>query len=566
MIQELVEFGRKLNEGKSRALKEELFAIDLVIDEHGRFLKFIPGERKSILAENITAKKGKARLILDKCEEVLGVGEKADKKHQLFMEKLEQYRKVHSLQPVFSFYEDKNGEGLTKARDSFSNLDKKTATENITFMVGTTRLLDMEDVKAAIIEHFEAREKDLSDGKRCSVCGRTAYPVVDEPHGMVRMPKGQTAGSALVSYNEAAFESYGLKGNLNSSICRSCARNYIAALDFMLSDGHEVKEEKSGKTFYRYSHRYNISDSTVALFWTRQAIEDIDPFSMFDAPDASEVRNLYSAIWSGNSQLTQVIDTNMFYSCTLSSAAARIAVRDWTAISLDAYKRNIAEWFKDIEIVGADGEIVYSSLRAMIRATQKDKRSGDKKQSDAASKTRIGTALWNSAIKGRSFKLPLEMMQYVLARICKGDFFSPERAAIIKLILTRNTDKEMKTKLDNDNNSMAYLCGRLFAIVESMQWKAVGNVNSGLKERYFAAAAAQPATILSNLLVKNVPIYQHKIKGYLAKELNEIAGRISMQGKFPPRFTTVEQGEFALGYYFQKMNKPDVENKDENKQ
>ena len=116
----------------------------------------------------------------------------------------------------------------------------------------------------------------------------------------------------------------------------------------------------------------------------------------------------------------------------------------------------------------------------------------------------------------------------------------------------------MKSTLDETNTSVAYLCGRLFAVVESMQWKAMGNVNSGIKERYFAAAALQPAYILGQLLTKNVTIYQRKIGGYLANELNEIAGKISENGSFPQRFSAIEQGEFALGYYFQRNHKKDT--------
>ena len=132
---------------------------------------------------------------------------------------------------------------------------------------------------------------------------------------------------------------------------------------------------------------------------------------------------------------------------------------------------------------------------------------------------------------------------------------SPSRAAIIKLIINRNTNKNMKSSLDESNRSIAYLCGRLFSIIESMQWKAIGNVNSGIKERFFVAAVTQPAYIFGTLLTKNVPIYQHKIGGYLAKELNEIAGIISERGSFPNSFTLIEQGEFALGYYFQRTHK-----------
>lgn len=196
----------------------------------------------------------------------------------------------------------------------------------------------------------------------------------------------------------------------------------------------------------------------------------------------------------------------------------------------------------------------------MINATQKDEKTGEKpKKEDNSSKSRIGSILWSTAIRSHSYVIPLEILQSVLNRIWKGDSFSIARAAIIKLVINRNTSKSMKSTLDESNTSVAYLCGRLFAVIESMQWKAIGNVNSSVKNRYFTAAASQPAFIFGTLLTKNVPIYQHKIGGYLAKELNDIAGTISKQGKLPQRFSTIEQGEFALGYYFQRTQKTNNE-------
>lgn len=67
-----------------------------------------------------------------------------------------------------------------------------------------------------------------------------ARPILDESHGSVKLPKGQKAGSMLVSYNTNAFESYSLKGNLNSGICTNCARNYIEALKFLTTNGIET--------------------------------------------------------------------------------------------------------------------------------------------------------------------------------------------------------------------------------------------------------------------------------------------------------------------------------------
>lgn len=574
MIQELVEYGKRVTKGKNKAFKEETFAIDLVINNEGEFQHFIVGKKQNIEAEVITAKKGKARFLLDKCEEVLGVGEDSERKHKLFLDKLELYRGAPSLKPVFKFYYDNNENGLKKAKVKYNELKDDVKKENLTFMIGATRLLDMDEIRSAIIEKFEENERRASNGKVCSICGTSNNPVLDEPHGLVKMPKGQSAGCALISYNENAFESYGLKGNLNSSICRGCARNYIEGLNFLLKDGHNVKGEGKQKDHYQYHHRLKISDSTIALFWTREDTEFFDPFSVFDTPDASEIKNLFNSVWNGKQHIGSVVDTNMFYTCTLSSAAARIAVRDWTAISLDEYKKNLVEWFQDIEIVDSTGELKYSPLSRLINATQRNKKSGEKQRADLNSKAKIGSILWNAAIKGHSYKIPLEVLLYVLNRIWKEndssrrsaalnkkeDDFSTERAALIKLVINRNTNKNMKPTLDETNTSVAYLCGRLFAVIETMQWKAMGGkkVNSSVKDRFFVAAASQPAYIFGTLLTKNVTIYQRKIGGYLSDELNEITRRISENGRFPQRFSTIEQGEFALGYYFQRNHKKET--------
>ena len=556
--------------GKTKkVLKDIHYDVEIVINKDGDFLEFrkVDGQKTTTEVTIVDNKQAKGSLLVGSIEEVIGVTKDGvDKKHKWFMQKLDVYNSIPSLVPIYKFYADEKGLGLSKAiAESVYSFDKKSKADNITFMVGSTLLLKTEEVKDAIINHYKEEEKQLSNGKVCSVCGKSDAPVLDEPYGLVKMPKGQTAGCALVSFNEPAFESYGLKGNLNASICRDCARNLTEGLSYLLSEGHMVPqdEDKKRKEHYQYKHRLNISDNTLVLFWTRDKTDEDDGFDILDEPDEENVRKLLASAWNGDHRLGTVVDNNMFYSCTLSSAAARIAVRDWTAISLDEYKRNIADWFRDIEMQNREGTPLYSPLRFLVNATQRDKKPGEKQKSDLNSKARIGSVLWNAAIKGRKYKLPSEVLQYVLNRIFIGDKFSSERASILKLIINRNTKNEMKPTLDETNRSVAYLCGRLFAVIESMQWMAICNgrkdkkVNNSVKERFFVAAASQPAYIFGMLLTKNVPIYQHKIGGYLDKELNEIARQISEIGSFPQRFSTIEQGEFALGYYFQRNHKED---------
>ena len=54
MIQELVEFGKRITEGKSRALKDELFSIVIAINEEGEFQKFIISEKKTIISADFS--------------------------------------------------------------------------------------------------------------------------------------------------------------------------------------------------------------------------------------------------------------------------------------------------------------------------------------------------------------------------------------------------------------------------------------------------------------------------------------------------------------------------------
>ena len=144
MIKELADFGKRIRTGHD-ALKDEPIDIDLVIDEDGKFIQFSVIERIFRPAEAITAKKGKARLLLDKPEEVLGyvnnelkkkkedleekVNDEAykkakksvDFKHNLFLEKINKYRNLEILKPVLRFYYENKENGIWKALDAFES-------------------------------------------------------------------------------------------------------------------------------------------------------------------------------------------------------------------------------------------------------------------------------------------------------------------------------------------------------------------------------------------------------------------------------------------------------------
>ncbi len=554
MFVELVELGKRIRKGHD-ALKEEKCKWDIVIDKEGNFIDLIPCDI-IIAAEKLPAKKGRARLLLDKPEETLGFQGFKDK-NEKYIAKLEEYQEVKELSPVFLFYN--KPEEIEKALKAFMDFPPAKQQGNMTFMVDSTRLVSLESVKDAIKKKYEDSLSAKKQETLCAVCGTNNFPILDEPHGSVKLPKGQTAGSMLISYNTNAFESYNLKGNLNSGICTNCARNYVEALQYLVANGHESLTEKREKIF-RYSNRQRISDDTIALFWTKEINEEIDVFSDVCQPSEEKIRELFSSVKTGEKLHAHEDIENYFYCCTISSSAARVSVRDWIAISISKYKENLMHWFEDIATV-KDGEVVYPGINIILNNCIKKK--AKPTQSDFKAKARIGAILWHAALTNTS--LPQMILQSVLTQIEHekttkyNKTFSAEKSTVIRLVLNRNINKtyKMEKELDEQNASKAYLCGRLFALICKLQFKAQGEVNSSIKDRFFASASNTPGRVIGMLLTQYVPIYQKKTKGAYSKSITEIATRI---GHFPDKLTLVERGEFALGYYYQysaKQNKND---------
>lgn len=600
MIKELCEFGtpvceKKYGEWNHVALKEEPISIELVIDSEGNFKRFEPIEKIATIAEALNSKKGSARLLLDKAEEVLCYGGNASlKKHTLFLEKLATYQHLPVMKPVMAFYGSNKMNGLDKALSAFgSSIPEKGRGGNIGFRIQNEglRIHEKPEVRNEIIALYLERKKD-SPRKKCAVCGLTEFPVEDEPHGMVKnVPAGKSSGCALVSYNAPAFESFGLKGNDNAAICASCARKYVEGLGSLFSEGIPFKNEKK-KDDVIYTHRWprrrsaNYGLDTAILFWTRNNA-DLPEMNLLDAPDAGMVATMISAVSSGNRNDAKYIETEKFYSCTLSGAAARIAVRDWIETSLGEFRTSIAQWFKDIAISSYDFDqkkaiTHYAPLYALAKSCQRKLLDGNKYDDDDTTWARVAGNLWKAAIYNNTRQnnpVPVWILSKVLQR-AKADKGSgkaktlaqfskygvtADRAALIKLILNRNfTGGGFMITEDSvqGERPVAYICGQIFAKMESIQHAALGQRNAGIREKYFTYAMTTPAAAfgrLFNLSSKHFTKLKHEKPGLavnLDKELQDLCREIDPE-KFPQiipaMFRLEEQGQFAIGYYHQKQ-------------
>jgi CRISPR-associated protein Csd1 len=434
MIHALSELGKSLRQQKSdnivihNAIQKEIISIELVITKDGAFHKFIPVNKISTVAEAITAKKGRARLLLDKAEEVLGYGgEKNAKKHLLFLEKLAEYKDLPELEPVIHFYNENKENGLGKALQEFEVAfpEEKDRKGNIAFRLKNdeNRVHEKSAVLKEIIRRYELQQKEKlrNQDKNCSLCGKNDYPVEDIPHGMIKkVPDGQSSGCALVSYNENAYESYRLKGNENSSICTNCAKTYVEGLNWLLSSGNEIAvKNKKGKEkrSFRYTNRKNFGSDTAMVYWTRNN-KDVPEIDYLESPNPEDVALLIESLTTGSEKEGQYLEPDQFYSFTLSGAAARVVVRDWIETSLYDFKRSIAKWFTDIAIKEYDKDTGtlkthYSRLYDLARCCQRVNSDGSYDKDDV-SISRVAGYLWNAALKNT--KLPLSLLTKVIER------------------------------------------------------------------------------------------------------------------------------------------------------
>lgn len=131
------------------------------------------------------------------------------------------------------------------------------------------------------------------------------------------------------------------------------------------------------------------------------------------------------------------------------------------------------------------------------------------------------------------------------------------RAAIVKAYLIQNHHlqrEEMFVGLNEETNDVAYVLGRIFAVLEAIQEEANPGLNSTIKDRYFNSAGASPCTVfpilmkLKNSHIRKIERQKEWKKIYFEKLLTDLIGKISV---YPKRLTLEDQGRFILGYYHQ---------------
>lgn len=109
--------------------------------------------------------------------------------------------------------------------------------------------------------------------------------------------------------------------------------------------------------------------------------------------------------------------------------------------------------------------------------------------------------------------------------------------------------------LDTGNTSPPYLCGRLFAVLESIQRQASDvKLNRTIRDAYFDRTSKTPGRYLPKLIALSNHHVDKKNLAAAEAERNGILELFGADGNynFPQKLSYIEQGEFIIGYAQQK--------------
>lgn len=364
---------------------------------------------------------------------------------------------------------------------------------------------------------------------------------------------GQASGTTLVCFNNPSDESYGKSQSVNSSISVAAAEKYVDALNYLLREN---------------AHHTCIDDLTM-VYWADadNSEEDgaaCDFFSYFclsGKSDRADTDNRLSAIMSKlrtgtvspDDLAADGIDPSVnFYVAGLTPNTSRVSVKFVYRNSVGKLVGNIAAHQRDLWHSGLN-ENTQLTVWTLTNELYSPKTS----YSDRKPPYPLYAALMESILNGARY--PRALLSTVVQR-CKTDRnISDTRIALIKACLNRkarfmNKQEVISMALDTENNSQAYVCGRIFALLEYAQKKAAkGELNRTIKDAYFTSACSKPSTVFPRLL----QLAQHHLEkadngGYINKLISEAIDKI--EGKFPSTLSLDEQGEFIIGYYQQNKS------------
>lgn len=400
----------------------------------------------------------------------------------------------------------------------------------------------------------------------CLVSGESA--VAARLHPAIKGVNGaQSSGASIVSFNQEAFTSYGKDQGDNAPTSEKAAFAYSTALNYLLRRGAHNRQ------------RLQVGDTTV-VFWaeamqTAQAVvAENTLFAMLsppadDASEAARIRSILELVAKGRpvTDLAPELEpATRMYVLGLAPNASRLSIRFWQVDTLGTLLERIAQHAADLHLEPQPWATAPSAWRLAL-ATSPSRWSEQKKRYEQEPKNippQLAGELLRAILSGGPY--PRSILSNTIMRFRADGDVSGVRVALCKGVLTRDRrrniylfEEEIPVSLNKQSKQPGYLLGRLFAVLENTQRAALGgHINATIRDRYYGAASATPATVFP-VLLRNTQNHLGKLRkervGQAVNLEKEIRGIVSnLPEEFPRSLKIEDQGCFAIGYYHQSQS------------
>lgn len=545
----------------AKGLEQKEIGYLIVIDKDGTFVRIESRMKDKKTAQTFlvlqtikrSGRKYAPNILWDNYEYVIGGADESAKKHDTFIRMIEKLKEQVSsdryLKAISEFYKkNEKLEDIIKNDVLYEEMHKSK--KNISFLLQGESKIAAENEKVWNLILSQSADDGIYG--ICLVTGKKDS--VARLHTTIKLTKDT---GPLVSFKtDRGYDSYGKEQGYNAQISGDAEFAYTTALNAMLQKGSHNKFSVGNRTFVFWA-----SSNSEAAEQTEGSLFDLLGYTEeeVDDPNAKieQVRKVFTAIYSGSLK-TSLEDR--FYILGLAPNSARIAVVYWSECSLKEFAGKILCHFEDMKI--KDTRIdkkPYMGIKSMLAAVTLNGKS--------EATPNLPEAVVKSIFQGTPYPFTLfsACIRRIRAESGNKDAIRIARMAIIKAYLNRINDnnKKIETMLDKSNTNQGYLCGRLFAVLENLQYAA--NKQDSIRSGYMNAASSTPSAVYPTILKLSNSHYSKLAKDkkglaiYFDNQKKEIMAQIS---DFPDTLDLSDQGRFFLGYYHQKNYEENKETED----
>jgi len=398
-------------------------------------------------------------------------------------------------------------------------------------------------VKRIWLKRFGEQLSDVLG--QCLITGQTNVPIARLHPQMSGVKGASVMGATIVGFKQPSFMSFGKDKSFNAPVSEEAANAYTLMLNQLLATDSKQKFFLGDTSIVFWAEKKDKVEEIIALIFN-PPMEDEE--RTVEAKDVE--RNILHVLREARhgvlsravlKEISDDPDVRIFV-LGLAPNAARISVRFWETMSLERLVANVGRHYADIELVRSERDREFFPVEFILRET-----AAQHKWENIP--PLLGGELMRAVLNAADY--PMAIYSALLTRIRADRTVNHIRAAMLKGVLVRNfpnPNKEIVTmSLNTATTDTAYRLGRLFAVLESLQYKAV-NPQATIKDRFFGAASATPAGVFPNLL-RNAQNHIGKI-GWGDQPIQEILSGVD---EFPAHLDMQQQGRFILGYYHQRQ-------------